>query len=176
MPEVVVQMNASEGFDVTVSLHAEVHKQVLGLFRKTYAKSAVPLTYEYRPGNVWMPVFGFDDELAKIYHEDSDEGSIRKGLFDLLGLGEGLSDKEMREAVSRGGPYSLYIAGLQAGSDAEAERLLTQAATLGEPMALVALGDRLLSAQPDEALQWYEQAFELGEPTGAIKLGDLLLS
>jgi hypothetical protein len=47
-PSLLVQFPAVFEFRVAASLHVEVRKRVLGVFHKTYAKSALPRTYVLR--------------------------------------------------------------------------------------------------------------------------------
>lgn len=49
-PSAVVGTHGTEGLTVTAELHVEVRKRVLGVFHKTYGKSAVPRRYVMEPG------------------------------------------------------------------------------------------------------------------------------
>jgi len=49
-PSAVVGTHGTEGLTVTAELHVEVRKRVLGVFHKTYGKSATPRRYVMEPG------------------------------------------------------------------------------------------------------------------------------
>jgi TPR repeat protein len=170
----------SEDLTVAASLHIEVRKRVLGVFHRTYGKSATPTWYKYRPGQFLMTAFdyveyskgiGSDKEL----YEDRISGS--RAFYQ---LGKNLENQDLpkakiwyRRAADAGNIAAMLRLAewSEEREPAEAEKWYRRAAKAGHTDALIKLGDLKRRHDPVRARVWYLQAADIGGTPIMFRLG-----
>jgi TPR repeat protein len=147
-PSVIALLAASRNLWISARLHVEVREQVLGLFHKTYGKSADPMMYEYRRGEPLMTAFSYFARMKELGHE---QDLYRDNIAG-------------SEAMHRLGDLT------REHDPAEAEAWYRRAADAGDVDAMVKLGKMV--ADPQEAARWQERAAAAGGTRVMLRLGD----
>ena len=140
----------SHTLTATISLHVEIRKRILGIFYKTYAKSARPMTYTYRTGQALMTAYDYAKRIKEAGLEEVFESGA-KGSEAFYELGKRLEEH----------------------NPSGAEAWFLRAAEAGNVAAMVRLAQRNGRENRIEAIKWYTLAAESGHTGAMIMLGDL---
>ena len=176
-PSVIARFPAWGRLRVSARLHVEVRKRVLGVFRKTYGKSASPMSYVYEPGQSVMAAFGYPSRLKDFGAQRDQHGNRLTGAGALARLGELTRDADPGEsrawyerAADAGSADAMITMSELAQDQDEAAQWKERAASAGGVRVMIRLGDRAAADDPDEAWTWYERAAQRGSVAAMLKL------